>query len=279
MGRTQECAVLFGIPVTRGEFEAAASHVPRSDYMHGLLRGNSPDSVWDADYGRVAGAAQQLIRTAHELGVSVYQRATLRDFSHATTHFPVVILFSHWRGAMFRGSDLAGDIQAIIDRLRQDSVLQPVRPKSANTNSVVDALNAAVQNLSLIRGLPREVADSVVSTPSVAQTLSRDLIDEAMSGLIEPGNRVEMFDGLHSLREMESALWKGFAGELDLALCNSEAFATFIDLRRSNAIRHLHWPYLLLPVPQLMKVEATLQIMAKCNGDYISTRLSLEELE
>ena len=111
------CAVLFGTPVNREEFDCAARPGSRSDYMTGMLREQDPAAVWISDYESVARAALQLMKTALNLGASVYQRATLRDFADATARFQVVVLFAHWRGAMFRPSDFLGDIGAICDEM------------------------------------------------------------------------------------------------------------------------------------------------------------------
>jgi hypothetical protein len=88
-----------------------------------------------------------------------------------------------------------------------------------------------------------------------------------------------LFSGLCTPDEVDRAIFAEFDGELDLALCHSEALATFLDLRRGDRLRHLHWPTLLHPVPQLLKVTATLERLATEGGSYIEKRLLLEEAE
>jgi hypothetical protein len=110
-------------------------------------------------------------------------------------------------------------------------------------------------------------------------TLCRDLIDEGLNGLVEPGNRMEFADGLYAPSDVEGALWLGFNGELDLAMCNSVALATLIDLRRGSQLRHLHWPQYVLPEPQYLKVAWTLREMAAHGGNYIATRMEVEARE
>lgn len=279
MSPIEGCAVLFAIPVNRSEFDEAAVRASKPDYIGGLLRGRAPSVVWDADYESVASTAQLLIRTADMLGARICQRATIEDFEDVTASLRSVILFAHWRGAMFRKDDLIGDVNAIIDRLSREPDLRAIRPTSQDADGIIDALNRAIENLTILSTLPKVIADSGLRTRAIGQTLCRDLIDDLMTGLVAPGNRVELFDGLHAMGTMESALYGGFSGELDLALCNSEAFATFLDLRRGNSVKHLHWPSVLHPVPQLLKVEATLRIMAQYGSEYVATRLSLEEAE
>jgi len=273
------CAILFGIPVNREEFDCVARLSSRSDYMTGMLGGNDPASVWASDYQQVAGAAQQMIKTASELGTGIYQRAMIRDLADATARFQTIVLFAHWRGAMLRPRDLFGEIAAVINRMERHPVLQRVKPACRDLKGLVDALNEAIEEVTLLDSLPGSLGQAGRRSRTVGQTLCRDLIDEGLSGLVAPGNRVELFDGLHAPAEMETALYSGFSGEIDLALCNSEALATFLDLRRRNIIQHIHWPVVLHPLPQLLKVEKTLQLMARYGGDYIQTRLSLEEAE
>ena len=274
-----KCALLFGIPITREGFERSAKLGAQSDYMTGMLRGMNPALVWVEEYERVARAAQQLVSTARDLGARVYETATLSDFAAATNCFQYVVLFAHWRGAMFRQSDITGDIAAIFERMDQARLLSNIRSKRRDPDALVDALNEAIAEMTVLDQLPGAIAETGRRTRALGQTLCRDLLDELLFGLTLPGNRIELFDGPHDLNEMESALWISFSGELDLALCNSVALATFLDLRRQNTVRHLHWPDLLSPLPQFLKVRKTLELMAAYGGGYIDTRLRVEEAE
>jgi hypothetical protein len=146
-------------------------------------------------------------------------------------------------------------------------------------DTLIDALNAAITSRGILAALPTSIAQAVRRSRALEETLCRDVLDEALNGLIQPGNRLELSDGLHAPGEIESTIDKNFCGELDLALCNSSALATFIDLRREGRIRHLHWPDYLLPGPQYLKVEATLKLMALTGNRYIASRLLIEEEE
>jgi hypothetical protein len=274
-----QCAVLFAIPVNWEEYDCLARQGSRSDYISGMLAGHDPASIWASDYRHVASAAQGLINTAQDVKAGICQKAALKDFFDATTRFQTVVLFAHWRGAMFRPSDLFGDLGDILYRMHRHPLLRRVQLKRRDEEAVVDALNELVEDLTLLDALPRSLAEAGRRSHTVGQTLCRDLIDEALSGVVIPGNRVELIDGLHTPADVEGALPGGFSGALDLALCNSEALATYIDLRRGNRVQHLHWPAVLSPIPQLLKVQKTLQLMATFGGTYIDTRLSLEEAE
>lgn len=274
-----KCAILFATPTTREEFDCAAQPGSESDYMIGMLRGMDPVAVWASDYERVAGAARRLLTTAKTLKAGVYEKATLSDFADASRRYQYIVLFAHWRGAMFRESDLIGELQAFFDQLERNTWMRSIKPNGRDRNDLVDAFNEAITDLTLLDMLPEPIAQMGRRSRALGETLCRDLLDESFAGLTLPGNRVELFDGLHTLDQMEGALWNRFSGEIDMALCNSEALATFIDLRRNNTVQHLHWPDLLHPLPEFLKVETTLRIMAEHGGSYIDTRLHVEEAE
>jgi hypothetical protein len=268
------CAVLFAIPTDRPQFDAQAK---TSDYLRKLLRGRISEIAWREDYENVAAAAQGLINTAHEFGVRVYERANKIDLDNATRSCRVVILFAHWRGAKVEASDLLAEPELILASLKRHECFRGARTN--NTAGIVDMLNGAISDMRLLDDLPATLAVAARRSRSIGQTLCRDLIDEYLSGSIVPGNRLELFNELCTPDEVEQAIFVDFNGELDLALCHSEALATFIDIRRANRVRHLHWPNLVHPGPQLLKVTATLKRLAAEGGDYIDKRLSIEEAE
>src|ERR1700723_1217172 len=269
-----QCAILIAIPPDRSQFEVPGR---LSDYVRKPLRGRDANIAWRDDYESVACAAQCLIATARRLGVRVYERATLVDLAEASRDCSVVILFAHWRGAKIDASDLSARPEVVSAKLRQhpcfrDSCFE-------DTNSLVDAMNGTIEDMRLLSELPPSIALTARRSRSIGQTLCRDLLDEYLDGLLTPGNRLEMFDELCSPDQVDRALSADFHGELDLSLCHSEALAVFLDLRRGDRFRHLHWPVLLHPVPQLIKVAAALELFDSEGGSYITKRLSLEEAE
>jgi hypothetical protein len=275
----KDCALLFATPVSREEFDEAARPDRVSDYLAGQFRGRTAAELWAEQYRNTADTAQQLDRTARELGVAVFRRATLADFAKATCLYGCIIVFAHWRGVIYRESDFQVDAREIANRIRCDAILRSIRFEQTGVQPLLDALNAAVTSMSLLDTLPAAIAADGRRTPVLGRTLCRDLIDERLYGMVKPGNRMEFADGLHTPSDVERALCSTFNGELDLAMCNSAALATVIDLRRGSRLRHLHWPQYLLPEPQYLKVEWTLREMAATGGYYIPTRLSVEARE
>jgi hypothetical protein len=270
----EECAVLFAIPTDRSQFVSIAQ---LSDYVHKLLRGRDLDTAWHSDYENVALAAQRLITTAQRLEVRVYERATRSHLEDATRRCRIVVLFAHWRGAKINASDLLAEPELFSKKLQQHPSFSNSR--LTDTQSVVDSLNGAIEDMRLLNELPPAVEASARRSRSIAQTLSRDLLGEYLCGLLAPGNRLELYDGLCTPDDVDRTICPEFSGELDLALCHSEALATFLDLRRGDRIRHLYWPGIVHPLPQLLKVAATLELLAAEGGSYIEKRLFLEEAE
>jgi len=268
------CAVLFAIPTTQSQFDEQAQI---SDYVRKMVRGQDKNAAWYADYENVAAAAQDLITTAQRFGARVYESATLADLADATRNCHTVILFAHWRGAKVVDSDILADAEVLSHKLRQHPCFQGSHASDRPT--LIDILNGAIEDMRLLDQLPSAVAAAAKRSRSIGQTLCRDLLDEYLHGLLAPGNRLELYSGLCTLDEVDRAVSGTFHGELDLALCHSEVLATFLDLRRGDQLRHLYWPSLLHPTPQLLKVRAALELLAGEGGSYIDKRLSLEEAE
>src|SRR5262249_46827725 len=116
-------AILFGTPVTWEEFDQASRN---SDYLAGALRGRNPAQAWAEDYAHVAEAAQQLIRTARTLGVEIYEHATIGDLARATRQCEYVVVFAHWRGAMFRRTDFVSDLETILFKFGSNPLLRMI---------------------------------------------------------------------------------------------------------------------------------------------------------
>lgn len=271
------CALLFGLPVSRKAFERACKRTPRSDYLTHLI-GDDPEEAWSESYSQIVSAAEELMGVASDGEAAVYPESTLAHLAAATERASVVILMAHFRGFDFSEADLlvpAGMIAETIAN-RQVPVLGNFDPALREPWLLVDAFNSAIMDRKLLRYLPESLANAGERTCALGRVLCRDLLDEALDGMIRPGNRLELFDGLHTPGDVAGAIGERFRGELDLALCNSAALATVIDLRRHNQIHHVHWPDLVHPVPQLVLAGKALTEVARHGGSYIQARLELE---
>ncbi len=204
-----------------------------------------------------------MIETAESLCVRVYRRSGLKEIAEATLQCDTVILFAHWRGYSVETSELETYFEAVASRLQKNSghpvgrVLGPI-PRTAFDLAI--RLNSIIMDGQLLQFFPSDIAEAGKSSPILGRTLSRDLIDELLEGTLPPGNRVELYDGLHTLAEFERSIYQGFEGELEIAMCYSKILATFLDMRRRGKIRHLHWPDLVLPLAAIRLSSRILKI-------------------
>lgn len=67
-------------------------------------------------------------------------------------------------------------------------------------------------------------------------------MDRLFERLIRPGNRIELFDGLHSKEALESSLFAHFDGTLDLTTCTSTIVCDYISRVRRNRVRTVQYP-------------------------------------
>jgi hypothetical protein len=111
----------------------------------------------------------------------------------------------------------------------------PIRP------GFEEALNAAISGNALLKYLPPGAGDSSRLAETLRFALMRDLLNESLGEKIAPGNRLELFDGLHAVDAVEDAIDSGFDGLLDLSMCHSNVLAVFIDRRRQGRITSFHW--------------------------------------
>jgi hypothetical protein len=234
--------------------------------------------VWNDTYAAVAAAAQELIAIATGLGASVYREASLVDLSHATESTDVVIVLAHFRGFNFSVQDFIGSFDRVTAAIkaRSNPMLGYFENVPNQALAIVDAFNEAVMGRKLLPYLPSGLRDAGRLSEPLGRVLCRDLLDESLDGIVRPGNQIDLFDGLHSLGAVEAAISSGFRGALDLALCNSIALATYIDLRRNNSIPCLYWPDLIHPIPQFVLIGETLRRLSREGGSYINTRMKLE---
>jgi hypothetical protein len=272
------CAVLIAIPATREEFDAAMCRTPLPDFLESSFLGVDPAEKWKK-YHATANGVQALVATARKLNAGVYAQATLESVSDATARYQYIVICAHWRGPFLMERDLMSDPDAIVQRIRRHPAFISVQPQACGKKDVVKALNSAIEDSRLLNSLRQSLQEAAKLTPAIGHVLSRDIIDRELNGDIAPGNCIELFDGSHPLSNFEMKIARNFAGELDLALCNSVALAIFLDLRRDNRIPNLYWPCAVHPVPQLLKIATTLEIMGSNGGGYIDTRLSVEEAE
>jgi hypothetical protein len=263
-------AVLFAIPATRDEFDAAARGDNFRDYARLLFGGDPPERVWSERYERIVAAAADLASAARGLGAMVRYRATLQDVRTATASCDVLVVLAHWRGWPLDAGDFLAAPPALDRCLRASGHAHLSPGPDAPLSEFARRLNLAIEHESLAAGM-------TVASPSLRAALNRDAIDEALGNGVIPGNAVELYDGLHPPGAFEEAIDPGFAGEIDLGTCTSIVVATMISRRRGAAIRLAHTVTLVDPLACCLAIAETLRRLAESGGPYYVRRLEVEQ--
>ena len=249
--------------------------------------------IWHEQYGPlVAEPFAELVALAGRHAVSVYVRATLDDLAAATAAHRVVILFGHWKGPDIVNDDLtpALDLTALRAALARAGAGDPVL-RAAGRMLEGSKLSRALAQFGVARKCvtvrdvlvgvvdapeleeePTDGADVVLESFEVARARRRERLDALLPGLLRPGNRRELFDGLHGREAVEAAIAASFTGVLDLTCCTSTYLADFIGARRRNALRTVQFPQ-----PQKFDwavrcAQLALQLLLDGQGDYLAAR-------
>lgn len=246
----------------------SADKTPGSD-----ARKRHYDACWQGDYlHAVAAPLNRLIDRARELGATVRRQATLADLAGATaearTETDIVVLMSHWKGPEFNHDDFpvpAHDAD-FVERARRDD--SPVGrwldrqftansigaavppPRSSALARLWAAVTGAPKRMTLKEILRRSLDADIADAPASAAhanayceaditrlTRRRGHLDGLFDGLIRPGNRLELFDGLHAMDAIEPAIAPDFTGILDLTTCTSSSLADHISRQRQYRLR------------------------------------------
>lgn len=274
----EQCALLFALPLSREDFDSALRGTSLADYGSQLANAGDADAFWDERYERSANAGVALGQEAERGGASLFRRAGLADLAEATRRCSFVILFAHMAGAFFRPAQLRDD-----DAIRA-RIADPAGPFAAwmdpvpDDEAVDERLNELIEQRRLLALLPDMVRKDGEASLARGQALCRDLIDEWLEELVEPGNRVELHDGLHTPGQFASAIAPGFAGEIDLATCGSAVVAAVVGMRFGSRIRLSDRAALTVPYPEFVATREALRLFARTGGSYLDARVAIARI-
>jgi hypothetical protein len=269
--REENLAIVFGIPVSAGEFESRRESAAGWDYGDQLgARSDGGRDSYFSLYGTIAGVATELVRQATAMGAGVWSGAGLQDLRSALATHTAVILLAHWRGSNISESDLLpGWHDRVTDLLKSDCAPLGIVLRNADLGSelfrpevFVRALNMAIERGAFRCFFPHGLGQRVALHKRVSETLSRDMVDAALKGCIRPGNLLELFDGLHAAGVLVDTVPSSFHGVLDLSCCNSSVPATLLRFERGDAFSIFSNDNLLPPVLQMELIYGTLKMLA-----------------
>ncbi len=243
-----DVSIASTVPLSREEF---GERLGDSDWLS-RYRSFDPgqiDGFWRDDYlPMVVEPFQELSEEAARLGVNVTKCATLSTLGELTERSRIVVLFTHWKGSAIVFDDLIspdplrelmeraatdnGDLaKYILTRLRTRRGIKSQSPwrrmgswlstalggerEESPSATVLEVLNDA-----LLAPLPIETVGAdglqILESEVSREARRRDEMDELFAGLLRPGNRLELFDGMQPKRRVEETIAPAFDGVLDL---------------------------------------------------------------
>ena len=288
--------LLFGLPVTKGEFLSRLSAAEESNPSDYLAKFDDPDLTWSerikhhdtqwlSHYAEsVADPLQRLAQKAESLGVYVRQGARMADLAAAAAAARVIVLFSHWKGPEFVSDDFSVGLDDVFEeRIKEQttpvamwlkSAVSPKQPRRWLARQTPMTPRSALYQCigAQIRAVkPEGIAEThELSTTTAASR--REAVDQWLAGYVRPGNRLELFDGLHDKREIAAAL-ENFTGILDLTVCVSTFLGDYLGAATKHRFRTVQFLAPQDPAESCFRLGLTLTIAVTVEGqNYLVAR-------
>jgi hypothetical protein len=300
-------ALLIAIPLTYTEF---VHRVGNSDWLSKFNdaelaeeeRVRELETRWRSEYAvHVADPLRRLVDTAQGLGVSVETQATLQDLRGASEKSSIVILFAHWKGPEVVHDDLVSPVDStgFVDRVRSDETplgawlrsrlverrvdetmvktlkytLRAWFGRNASPPSLIDVLAEALALPANVDTQLSQGVDCVLEAEVTRLARRRDVLDRLFEGLLRPGNRLELFEGLYDKEDVERVLADHFEGILDLTTCTSTVLADHIDRQRNGRVRTVQFPTVQEPGWAARCIELALRLAVEQTIPYQEARV------
>jgi hypothetical protein len=276
----ERIAILFGLPVSRDEFELRAQSVCGWDYGSEELDLATLDKAY-VQYSPTAEAAELVRTKAEACGASFHVMAQLRDLREAARNNAVLVIVAHWKGAAVSDKDVLDTwrhrlVQAAHDGSEVATILSSRVAESSSKSEFATACNDLISSDRLRPYLPAGYSSGVLLDTLIRHTLYRDLIDEAMRSGLHRGNRLELFDGLHAPEAVDDAIGAAFEGYIDLSCCTSMALGSYLRMTRGDDVRIHVEEDLLVPSHHLQLIAELLRLLsARPDLSYANARVQM----
>lgn len=267
-----EVSILIAVPLTEAEFRL---RVRTSDWLSRFSDPEIATHYWRDEYVPfVLEPLKDLLKKAESLRTKV-EDATLAALTRATTGSPVVVVMAHWKDSQVEFDDLSFGLVGEMFRERVSRFSSPLaqwlaakfgEPGGLATEDILD--------LSLRIELPEEgkQMSMIRESPISRAARRRDELDSIFEGMIRPGNRLELVDGLHSKEAFEAAIATDFSGVLDFAACDSTILADYVSHRRRRRFGTVQAPTAIEFVATAPIVATTLELLASGPFSYQEAR-------
>jgi len=237
------CGLAIALPLSREEVEAALAGGPYRDYVGRNGAVQNAKRLWNGTFADVAQAATELAGSADRLGVQVVMRATLADLGGLLAKCDVVTVVAHWRGAALSPRDLRIAPSVISERILTQTTPFATALRAGLPQHWFGSADAAGSDRRFrsrlaelldqrLRGQPflMPCPDGVpwhVDAVSLHH-MNRDALDAAWPDAFEPGNRLELADGLHAPNALGRSVPPQWSGIVDLSNCMSAQLVSAI---------------------------------------------------
>ena len=290
--------ILIGIPIDREEY---ISRIHESDYLR-LYRSN-PDVNWRFSYEKlVAKPFRDLACKAKKMNnFEIRTKATLEDLREVSKTAKVIVLISHWKNYSFSNDDFVqpinknrfSDIASLADELIAQWITESFKENRIGINntqkSILSNCLKSIKSLWKTDKTIREILEQSldiniknelpitegitkhVESDLKRRTRRRDVLDTIFSELISPGNRLELFDGLHKCSTISESINENFQGVLDLTVCTSTILADSISSYHQYRYRVVQFSKAQTPIWAAATLNATLSLI-QCGFEYLDAR-------
>jgi hypothetical protein len=272
-----DCAMAVGVPLTRDRFvQRFLDREEGSFIFESGLGGNPRERDPDAAWYRWSDKARRIeegLKRLERKGVKIQRDAVLDDLLALMDGFEVITVFSHWRSALFRASDLC-DPDTVGAALRDPGhalhravkALTGVPPRGEER---LAELNRAL--FSSAGDVPiQNEADSAPGRQSTLQTLwheRRSRLESCAPHLFRGGASVELADGFQTVETIVGNVPPSFDRLLDLTVCTCVLMATRLKQRAPGCYVACNerWTY---PLPRLLIYQRVMDLLSATPGSF-----------
>ena len=289
--RPADCALIMALPLDFSAIKAAFEGGAYQDYVaRSVMRGRAED-LWEKTFAAVAKSARKLIDNGRGHGVRVVENGTIRDVEAAFESRTTVTIIAHWRGTPVTIDDIRAPVEQIVDLIDRDVSAfghrlragMPERWREPIANGVsergrvsrlAEVLNARIGRRPELA--PNSWAIEQYTDEPTLKYLNRQRLDSEWAGLIKPGNRLELADGLHSCDRLVAAVAPSWSGVADFSNCQSAQLIDQIKCGRSdrNVIGNINDTN---PISRMLVIDGVYKLMARYELNYIDAREAIAQ--
>jgi hypothetical protein len=240
-----DCALAVALPLTEERFLSDVT-APGKDFARSVVAGSgrTPAAAWTELYRpKVVALYERIAGLVRSLGATVVTGVTVPVLRGLFEEFPLVSLFAHSRSSPIQPDDVVTP-QTILDIIRDGRTIVARRLRDALANRRWASEPAALRH-EVAAALDEALAPTRAWTETPVRAdragrpafyLSRVMLEDCFGDAMRRAPTLELHDGLKTVDELLTAIPPGFAGVLDLSVCNSFALGESIKRRRRNCL-------------------------------------------